>query len=71
MPKTQEPAKQILLRNTEAVRLANCRSDAEHRGSAANAAAATIIEALSGKPYANNKPGGGNWQEEIVTKNSP
>ena len=60
----------ILVRDPESIRLAKARAQAENRSNA-NAAATTIIEALSNKPYANNKPGTRNWQGEIITKDSP
>ena len=57
--------KAIFIRDPEAIRLVNGRARAERR-SAANAAATTIIEALS-----NDKPKKQNWQGKIITKNSP
>lgn len=66
----QENNRPILIRDPEAIRLARARAQVERRPYA-HAAAVTIIEALGDKPNANNKPGTQNWQEEIITKNSP
>lgn len=65
----QENNRPILIRDPEAIRLARARAQVERRPYA-HAAAVTIIEALGDKPNANDKPGGRNWQGEIIKKNS-
>ncbi|MCK5612435.1 hypothetical protein KAR91_61755 [Candidatus Pacearchaeota archaeon] len=61
--------KPILIRDPDAIRLAKERARVERRPYA-HAAAVTIIEALGDKPESNDRPGGRNWQGEIIKKNS-